>query len=182
MSAYGAGDRASPRQGLERARAAPIAATARRGPQPVSVESAGDELGRRRLERLDWREGSNDLRRLAVCRCARASGLRGNTPCDFEWLLIDGGGRSRADQILALDSAGRYVLATLVDIAKLRWRIERDYQELKANLVSPTSRDEDGAASITHETLCVAAYGLLIAEERPFSPMAPCSAKNLASR
>jgi hypothetical protein len=52
-----AGDRASPGEGLERARAAPIAATARRGPHPRLGESAGNELARRRLERRDLARG-----------------------------------------------------------------------------------------------------------------------------
>jgi SRSO17 transposase len=39
--------------------------------------------------------------------------------------------RERADQILALDPSRRHRLRSSVDIAKLRWRIERDYQELK---------------------------------------------------
>jgi SRSO17 transposase len=37
----------------------------------------------------------------------------------------------------------------LVDMAKLRWRIERDYQELKQESGSATSRGVAGAASIT---------------------------------
>jgi SRSO17 transposase len=40
-------------------------------------------------------------------------------------------GRNRANQILALTLAADTALATLVETAKLRWRIERDYQELK---------------------------------------------------
>ena len=35
----------------------------------------------------------------------------------------------------------------LVELAKLRWRIERDYQELKQELGSGTSRAAAGAAS-----------------------------------
>jgi SRSO17 transposase len=42
------------------------------------------------------------------------------------------GMRSRANQILAPYAAGKHQLPEqLVDLAKLRWRIERDYQELK---------------------------------------------------
>jgi SRSO17 transposase len=36
----------------------------------------------------------------------------------------------------------------LVDLAKLRWRIERDYQELKQEVGSITTRGADGGASI----------------------------------
>jgi hypothetical protein len=39
--------------------------------------------------------------------------------------------------------------AALVDIAKLRWRIERDYQELKQEVGSDISKVADGVASTT---------------------------------
>ena len=37
----------------------------------------------------------------------------------------------------------------LVETAKLRWRIERDYQDLKGELGLATTRGEDGAGSTT---------------------------------
>jgi hypothetical protein len=43
-------------------------------------------------------------------------------------------GRQRADEILAFNSARRYAIDVLVNPAKLRWRIERDYAELKREL------------------------------------------------
>jgi SRSO17 transposase len=42
--------------------------------------------------------------------------------------------RSRAYQILACHTPGEISFEGLVDVAKLRWRIERDYQELKQEL------------------------------------------------
>jgi len=52
-------------------------------------------------------------------------------------------GRERADQILALDPSRSIAFHRLVDIAKLRWRIERDYQELKQG-TSPSSNTRLG--------------------------------------
>jgi SRSO17 transposase len=37
----------------------------------------------------------------------------------------------RADQILAVQPWRRHALSELVKLAKLRWRIEHDYRELK---------------------------------------------------
>ena len=55
---------------------------------------------------------------------------------------------SRAHQVLAFDPVRRAPLPTLVKLAKQLWTIERDY------------------------TLCIAAYGFLVAERNRFSPSA----------
>jgi hypothetical protein len=52
----------------------------------------------------------------------------------------------------------------LVDIAKLRWRIERDYQDLKQEIWRGFHH---------HGTLCIAAYGFLISERETIPPSAP---------
>ena len=57
-------------------------------------------------------------------------------------------GRERADQILAFDLPEDMSFRRLVDFAELRWRIERDYQELKQE-GSAILKGEDGAASTT---------------------------------
>ncbi len=64
----------------------------------------------------------------------------------------------------------------LVDLAKLRWRIERDYQELKPE-VGLGQYEGRGWRSFHHATLCIAAYGLLIAEQATIPPSGPRSAR-----
>ena len=65
-------------------------------------------------------------------------------------------------------------LATLVDTAKLRWRIERDYQELKQELSASTTYEGRGWRGFHHHAaLCIAAYGFLVAEEGPVFPPQP---------
>jgi hypothetical protein len=58
----------------------------------------------------------------------------------------------------------------LVDRTKLRWRIERDYQDLKQELgLGPY--EGRGWRGLHHPiTLCIAAYGFLIAERAIFPP------------
>ena len=50
-------------------------------------------------------------------------------------------------------------LATLVDYAKLRWRIERDYEELKGELGLSYDQGRGWRGFHHHATLCIAAYG-----------------------
>jgi SRSO17 transposase len=61
----------------------------------------------------------------------------------------------------------------LVDHAKLRWRIERDYQELKQEVGLGHYEGRGWRGLHHHITLCIAAYGFLIAERATFPPSGP---------
>jgi SRSO17 transposase len=63
-------------------------------------------------------------------------------------------------------------LKSLVAWAKLRWRIERDYQELKQELGLGHYEGRGWRGFHHHATLCIAAYGFLMAERCLFSPSA----------
>jgi SRSO17 transposase len=58
----------------------------------------------------------------------------------------------------------------MVDQAKLRWRIERDYQDLKQELGLGHYEGRGWRGFHHHATLCIAAYGFLIAERGAFPP------------
>jgi SRSO17 transposase len=60
--------------------------------------------------------------------------------------------------------------ARLVDLAKLRWRIERDYQDLKRELGLGHYEGRGWRGFHHHATLCIAAYGFLIAERAAIPP------------
>src|SRR5208283_5866731 len=59
----------------------------------------------------------------------------------------------------------------LVDLTKLRWRIERDYQELKQELGLGDYEGRGWRGFHHHATLCIAAYGFLIAERGAIPPL-----------
>src|SRR5687768_18599888 len=61
-------------------------------------------------------------------------------------------------------------LARLVGLAKLRWRIERDYQELKQELGLGHYEGRGWRGFHHHATLCIAAYGFLVGERSLFPP------------
>jgi hypothetical protein len=60
----------------------------------------------------------------------------------------------------------------LVDLAKLRWRIERDYQELKLELGLGHYEGRGWRGFHHHVTLCIVAYAFLIAERARIPPSA----------
>ena len=64
----------------------------------------------------------------------------------------------------------------LVDLTKLRWRIERDYQELKQELGLGHYEGRGWRGFHHHATLCIAAYGFLIAERAIMPPSGPRAA------
>src|SRR5450755_899576 len=64
----------------------------------------------------------------------------------------------------------------LIDTAKRRWRIERDYQELKQELGLGHFEGRRWRGFHHHATLCVAAYGFLLSERETVAPSAPRSA------
>jgi SRSO17 transposase len=66
-----------------------------------------------------------------------------------------------------------------VDLTKLRWRIERDYQELKQGVGLGHFEGRSWRGFHRHATLCIAAYGFLVSEREMISPSAPRSATEL---
>jgi SRSO17 transposase len=62
---------------------------------------------------------------------------------------------------------------TMVDRTKLRWRIERDYLDLKQELGLGHYEGRGWRGLHHHITLCIAAYGFLIAERAAFPPSGP---------
>jgi SRSO17 transposase len=63
-------------------------------------------------------------------------------------------------------------LVNLVQMAKHRWIIERDYQELKQEVGLGHYEGRGWRGFHHHATLCIAAYGFLVAERSLFSPSA----------
>ena len=86
-----------------------------------------------------------------------------------EWLLIEwpeGEPEPTKYWLSNLDAADP--LEELVATAKLRWRIEHDYQELKQEIGLGHYEGRGWRGFHHHATLCIAAYGFLVADqERP---------------
>jgi hypothetical protein len=70
-------------------------------------------------------------------------------------------------------------LRRLVYFAKLRWRIERDYQELKQEVGLGHFEGRGWRGFHHHATLCIAAYGFLISERETIPPSRPRSTGSL---
>ncbi len=167
-----------PRPGRERPK------WGRRGePNLISVKEVALGLPAQAWHPIEWREGTSDrlssrFARLRVRVAHRHAPAEG--PAE-EWLLIEWP-ESEKEPI-------KYWLSTLpedisfrdlVDITKLRWRIERDYEELKQEVGLGHYEGRGWRGFHHHATLCIAAYGFLISERETIPPSGPPSATFLS--
>ncbi len=139
----------------------------RRGPghNPVSVKALAQGLAERTWEKIYWREGSNGklVSRFAAVRVRPAHrDEQRRQPRAEEWLLIEWpkGEAEPAKYWLSTLPAGMR-LKELVWTAKMRWRIERDYQELKQEFGLGHYEGRGWRGFHHHATLSIAAYGFL---------------------
>jgi hypothetical protein len=140
---------------------------------PVARLSTGE---RARYRTVAWREGSaGTLRsRFAALRVrpAHRDILRA-TPRAEEWLLIEWpAGEKEPSKYFLSTLPATAKLKQLVDLAKLRWRIERDYQDLKQELDLGHYEGRGWRGFHHHATLSIAAYGFLLSERSPIPPSA----------
>ena len=148
-----------------------------RSPEHAPVSAKELAMSRRSdFSTVAWREGSNaDLSsRFAAFRVRSAAGdFRQATPHPIEWLLIEWPeGEKEPTKYWLSTLPEETELITLVDMAKLRWRIERDYQELKSELGLAHYEGRGWRGFHHHATLTIAAYAFLICERAAFPPSA----------
>jgi SRSO17 transposase len=136
--------------------------TARR--QPIGVLDLARALPRASWRTIEWREGTNTplASRFARVRCRAAHGDR---PRAQEWLLIEWPHGDAAPSHYFLSNLPESVsLEDLVTTVKMRWRIERDYLELKQELGLGHYEGRNWRGFHHHASLCIAAYGFLMLE------------------
>ena len=149
--------------------------------QPVSVKELALGLSKRAWRRIEWREGSAEplasrFARLRI-RVAHRDDQRAD-PRPQEWLLIEWPkGEAEPTKYWLSTLPNDIAFDRLVDLAKLRWRIERDYQELKQEVGLGQFEGRGWRGFHHHATLCIAAYGFLISERETIPPCGPRAAR-----
>ena len=159
----------------------------RRSPEhrPVSVKDLALGLPSKAWRTVTWREGSQAAltSRFAAVRVrpAHRDTLR-SEPWPEEWLLIEWpeGAEEPAKYWLST-LPPRTALKDLVHVAKARWLIERDYQELKQEIGLGHYEGRGWRGFHHHASLCIAAYGFLVAERCLFPPQARFAARRLGA-
>jgi SRSO17 transposase len=151
----------------------------RRNPdhRPLSALDLAKQLPAQAWQDVTWREGTNAplTSRFAAVRVrpAHRDHLR-HEPRPEEWLLVEWPAGEREPTKYWLSSLPPdTALIELVDGAKLRWRIERDYQDLKQEIGLGHYEGRGWRGFHHHAALCMAAYGFLVLERGQLPPWGP---------
>src|SRR5574341_927934 len=155
-----------PHRGRGRPRLAPRRS---RQLQPVSVKALAQALPNAAFQRLSWRGGTNEVLsgRFAAVRVRHAGGNLGRARLwPQQWLLIEWPADEPEPNHYWLSTLPEHTaINELVAAAKMRWRIERDYQELKQELGLGHYEGRGWKGFHHHASLSIAAYGFLISEQ-----------------
>jgi SRSO17 transposase len=137
--------------------------------QPLSVKALAQSLPASAFQSISWREGTNETLsgRFAVARVRHAGGNLGRARLrPQQWLLIEWPENESEPTKYWLSTLPEHTaLNELVSVAHMRWRIERDYQDLKQELGLGHYEGRGWRGFHHHATLSIAAYGFLVSEQ-----------------
>jgi SRSO17 transposase len=160
-----------------RRRGKPINNTGRRDePDLISVKKLALRLPKKAWRTIRWREGSADWlsSRFARVRVRAAHPYLLPELITPEWLLIEWPENEAKPTKYWLSTLPENVsFRKLVGVAKLRWRIERDYQELKQEVGLGHFEGRGWLGFHHHASMCIAAYGFLVSERETIPPSEP---------
>ena len=142
------------------------------GKKETSAEALAAGLPKSAWKTITWRQGSAEplksrFARVRVRPCG--DGCTADQP--EEWLLIEWPkGEDKPTKFWLSTCPKNIAFDRLVDITMMRWRIERDYQELKQEVGLGHFEGRGWLGFHHHATMCIAAYGFLVSERAAFSP------------
>jgi SRSO17 transposase len=136
--------------------------------QPISVKALALDLPNSAFHTISWREGSNGrlTSRFAAVRVRCAGSNVGKARLlPEQWLLIEWPQTQAEPEKYYLSTLPETAaLNDLVVAAHMRWRIERDYQDLKQDLGLGHYEGRGWVGFHHHASLSIAAYGFLMAQ------------------
>jgi SRSO17 transposase len=145
--------------------------------RPVSLKILAAELPAAAWHAVTWREGTRGAMRSRFARVRVRPAHRDqhrSEPRPEEGLLIEWPrGEPEPTKYWLATLPETVPIPELVRLAKLRWRIERDSQELKDELGLDHFEGRGWRGFHHHGALCTAAYAFLAAERARVSPPAP---------
>lgn len=142
--------------------------------KPLSAKALAQDLPVDMWKTIAWREGTNVelASRFAAVRIRVASRDYDLTqPRAEEWFLVEWPeGDDEPLKYWLSTLPATTTLQDLVFATKMRWRIERDYRDLKQELGLGHYEGRGWRGFHHHASLCIAAYGFLISERETIPP------------
>lgn len=147
--------------------------------RPIPIDALARDVPASAWKMVSWRQGTRGQMRSRFAflrvRPAHRDELR-TAPRAIEWLIIEWPKGEKEPTKLWLSTMPSDTPADqLVRLAKIRWRIERDYQELKDEIGLDHFEGRGWRGFHHHGALCIAAYAFLAAERARLSPPEPLS-------
>lgn len=142
--------------------------------RPISVKELARELTASAWRKVTWREGAaapllSRFTRVRVRVAHRDYQLTETRP--EEWLLIEWPkGEKEPNKYWLSTLPEDIAFQRLIDYAKLRWRIEHDYKDLKQEVGLGDFEGRGWRGFHHHATMSIAVYGFLVSERGVFPP------------
>jgi SRSO17 transposase len=150
---------------------------------PVTAADLAKSLPKRAWRTIGWRDGTDArlVSRFARVR-VRAAGEGTTVEEPEEWLIVEWPKGEKEPTKFCLSTLPEDIaFERMIDITMMRWRIERDYQELEQEVGLGHFEGRSWRGFHHHatscrrrasSTMCIAAYGFLVAERGAFPPSA----------
>ena len=144
------------------------------GSVPVLVDEVAREL---KFERIAWRMGTKgplNAEFAAVRVRSAEKHRRGRTPGEEEWLLVE---REKSGDLkfYLCSLSSRASLRSLVRLAKMRWHVERDYQDMKQQLGFDQYEGRSWGGLHRHLAMVALMHSFISLHREGFSPSADWS-------
>jgi SRSO17 transposase len=138
---------------------------------PVSISELAPTL---KFRTVTWRQGSRGLQsaRFAAARIRTAHHhCKGAAPGDEQWLIAQWfDGEANPTKFWLSNLPSTMPVRGLIRLAKLRWRVERDYQEMKQEIGLDHFEGRTWRGFHHHAALCAAAHAFLALRRALFPP------------
>jgi SRSO17 transposase len=132
--------------------------------QPIPVAAVARALPARKWRTVTWRQGASQPLCSRFAR-VRVRAAHRDRPRREEWLIIEW--PANADEPVHYwfsNLPGNTPWQPMINTVMARWRIERDYEELKQELGLGHFEGRNWRGFHHHASLCIAAYGFLMRE------------------
>jgi SRSO17 transposase len=138
--------------------------------EPVSIAELAQDLKHRSYTCPDGKGGSKSgYFAFARVRLAEKR-TKGRPPSEPVWLIVEWRPGNDELKFYVSDLPASTPRKQLVRFVKLRWRVERDYQELKGQVGLDHFEGRTWRGFHHHATLCAVAHGFLAIQRRLFPP------------
>jgi len=143
--------------------------------QPVSISKFAKSLGREAYRKVTWREGSRgglaSYFAAVRIRSAHEHASAKKPPGPEQWLLCEWPKDEKEPTKFYLSTQPvSCSLKELVRTAHLRWRVERDYQDMKQEVGLDSYEGRTWRGFHHHAALCAAAHAFLALRRALFPP------------